>query len=117
MNRKLERLILFLKFNSLIGKNLLILTNVEEYRKFLIEFGVKKHKNISLNMHKTNTEVMCLEYKKRYIFISYQKTKYIKKKFNYKKFNIIIGLNRKFYFDKMPRSTLNINWDFPLAEQ
>lgn len=115
INKELKRLILFLKFNSLVGKNILILTNTDEFRKFLIEFGVKKYKNISLNIHQTNTEVICLEYKKRYIFISYKKNKYIKKKFNYKKFNIIIGLNRKFYFDNLDKNITKINWDFTLA--
>lgn len=111
----IKKLVLFLRFNSLIGNHILILTNEDELRKFLIEFGVKKHNGISLDLTSTNEEQISLDYGYGKIFITCMKVSKIKKKFNYQKFNTIIGINRRFHFDKLDKNITKINWDFTLA--
>lgn len=115
MNGKLERLILFLKFNSLIGNHILILVQENELRKFLIEFGVKEHTRIKIDLSGTNKEQISLDYGYGKIFITCMKVSKIKKKFNYQKFNIMIGINRNFHFEKLNKNIIKINWDFTLA--
>ena len=116
INIDIKKLILFLKFNSLIGKHILILTNKDELRKFLIEFGVKKYNGISLDLTSTNEKQISLDYKYGKIFITCMKVREIKKKFNYQSFNIMIGLNRNFYFEKLKKDMVKINFNFPLAD-
>lgn len=113
MERKIKRLLLFIKFNALTGKNIMVLVNEKTLYTIYNYLKTLKKKGLYFDYtDETKTAISVFDGTKIFYITSCSK-EMIKNKFYYSNFNMVIALNdRNKILEIFEKDTLKIEWSY-----
>ncbi len=115
MDKEIKRLLLFINFNALTKKNIMVLVNEETLYAIYNYLKTLKKKGLSFAYtDETKTAISVFDGTKIFYITSYSK-EMIKNKFYHSNFNIVIALNdRNKILEIFKKDTLKIEWPYSI---